>query len=140
MSGDAARNEPPGLNARREVKGDLFSSKQDLTTAVTQTMLGDGQIVRIGGGGGRQASYRRHDSEVNSGKEEVGCMFTVKACKQQRTAEWKITFVNNEHVNCSAKPGKRGPGARVVEHLGATIVANILSNSDEVLPTTMDRR
>lgn len=51
-------------------------------------------------------------------------MFRVNGCKSLKTGEWKVTFVNDEHLNCSGARGKRGPGAAMVEDVGTSIVAN----------------
>ncbi|CAM9453309.1 unnamed protein product [Sphacelaria rigidula] len=127
MSGAAAVNGPPRLKAAKVVRGDIYASKPSLTKAVTRMLLSEGRTVKRGNGGSRQAVYRCQGQVVylvDDNKNEMGCLFRINGCKRGKTGEWNVTFVHDEHLNCSGARGKRGPGAAMVEDVGTAIVAN----------------
>lgn len=124
--GDCGVAEPPQrLRAAKVLVGQRFPSRQAMTTAVRRHALSDGRQATCDSGGRRQASYRCVGRKVVDGKDE-GCCFRVKACLQTRRGlnEWKITVVQDEHVNCfpASSGRKRGVGVQDVLDLGIRIV------------------
>lgn len=92
---------------------------------------------------GSRSKLYRCDGAVYGGKttskedrgKTTGYQALVRACKQTKTGEWKITAANLSHTNCSGS--ERKAGIRVLLPEAADIANGNASNSADELTKTL---
>lgn len=114
--------------------GMMFSAKA-LYAAVEQEFRKVGRGIRSGRGGSRQRLYFCDQRVVDESGAEKGCTARVRATRQV-TGEFKITFVNTEHVNCAGSTT-----TATIRGMEPVLVAALKNNakiSDEELRKTVE--
>lgn len=112
----------------------LFSAK-GLYAAVEQEFRKVGRGIRSGKGGSRQRQYFCDQRVLDESGAEKGCTARARATRQV-TGEFKLTFVNTEHVNCAGSTT-----TATIRGMEPVLVAAIRNNakiSDEALRKTVE--
>lgn len=133
----------PGADAPSPKVGDKFTEISDLREAAERCFLADGRGCRADkrSSGSKNKLYRCDGAifDVNLKDKEKrnktsGCQALVRACRQQKTGEWKITATNLIHTNCSVREKK--PDTRVILVKATTKVNKSTSISAEAQAKT----
>ena len=112
----------------------LYSSKS-LYAAIEQEFRKVGRGIRSGKGGSRQRQYFCDQRVVGESGAEEGCTARVRATRQV-TNEFKVTFVDTEHVNCAGSTTTAT--IRGMEPVLTAALRNNPKISDEALMKTVE--
>lgn len=94
--------------------GRVFNTTQGMKDTVTRLLLSSGKAIVCGNGGSRQKRYSCKSCTS----------FLVRATRQaSQEGVWKITFVHNQHVNCTGS-GATAPITAVIPFVDQLVRSN----------------
>lgn len=110
-------DEPP---PQHPLLGRFFPDAVSLKVAAAAALSAAGRSFKMGRGGSSQKKF------ICSGRGKVadaGCQSEIRATKQA-DGEWKVSFVQLEHIGCSGGVAK-GKGSTIAGYAAAAIAANL---------------
>ena len=115
----AETSAPPSISAPTLAVGDVFADAESLKIAFDRSLLAEGRQSRTDKrtSGGNGKLHRCTGAViVDKVKGAKGCPVLIRACKQTKTKEWRVTELCLHHENCTGQVGgkNRRPSRKVV--------------------------